>query len=127
MPKNNLADKEFINAIDEFQSKYEKLVWFARSHPITDEEYWDKVPHDIREGALNAQAAVIKDFPKEVEALCHHEGGDWSHGFNSGCLAAFRFVLTALDNEWHQDPDTNELWCEGGLETALEEFPAIDT
>ena len=123
----NLADEEFLDAIAEFQSKYGNLVWFARSHPITDKEYWDKVPHEIRESAFNAQARVKEHFPVEVEQLSNPDGGDWTHGFNSGCLAAFRFVLTALDNEWHQDPDTNELWCEGGLETALEEFPAIDT
>ena len=122
----NLADEEFLDAIAEFQSKYEKLVWYARSKPPSNTDYWDKVPHKIREGAFNAQARVEEHFPQEVEALRNAEG-DWTHGFNSGCLAAFRFVLTALDNEWHQDPDTNELWCEGGLETALEEFPAIDT
>ena len=35
-----------------------------------------------------------------LPAYC--DTGDWHHGFNSGCLATFRLILSAFDNEFEQ-------------------------
>ncbi|MHC4137731.1 MAG: hypothetical protein ACYS0K_22530 [Planctomycetota bacterium] len=67
--------------------KYERLVWFARS----DLNKTD-VPDDIAEGRFKAYCDVEVDYPEEVEAL-GAEHGDWQHGFNSGVLAALRWML----------------------------------
>ena len=102
--------------------KYCDLVWYARSHPKSDTAYWEKVPDHIREGALNAQARVEEAYPSEVSAL----GDNWNHGFNSGCLAAFRYVLTALC-ERNEIDEFGEEFVIGGLAEAEEEFPDLDT
>ena len=61
---------------------------------------------------------IIKPI-KEVEFLYEQdvndlkgEAGDWHHGFNSGALAALRYMLTITDF---------------GIESAEEEFPFLDT
>ena len=51
---------------------------------------------------------VQEAYPYEVSAL----SDDWNHGFNSGCLAAFRFIQTAIQED---------------VGTAEEEFPSLDT
>ena len=104
------------------ESMFFDLVWYARSHPKSDTAYWEKVPDHIREGALNAQARVEEAYPSEVSAL----GDDWNHGFNSGCLAAFRYVFTALDESTDTD-EFGEEYSVGGLAVAEEEFPSLDT
>jgi hypothetical protein len=108
------------------EEKYFNLVWYARSHNRDDLEYWDTVPHDIRRGAFNAQLDVETRYPEEVGDLCSGNS-DWQHGFNSGALAAFRFILTALDDEMMESDCDGELIPRGGLQNALEEFPFLDT
>ena len=99
---------EHAEAFAKKERKYSDLVWYARSHPKGDTAYWEKVPDSIREGAFNAQARVQEMYPDEVSAL----SDDWNHGFNSGCLAAFRFIQTAIQED---------------VGTAEEEFPSLDT
>lgn len=125
---------EHAEAFAEKERKYSDLVWYSRSRPKEDTDYWDKVPDHIREGAFNAQARVQEIYPDEVAKLngelpprCNAEemseelraqltealiNSDWENGFNSGCLAAFRYVHTALQED---------------LGTAEEEFPSLDT
>ena len=91
------------------EDKFQKLVWFARKHP-SDHPFWDTVPADIKQGALNSASRVEEMYPDEVDEL-HGEHSDWQHGFNSGMLAALRFVLHAAE-----DPDEAE-----------ECFPELDT
>lgn len=100
--------KEHADAFEKKEQKYFDLVWYARSPSKKDTAYWDKVPEDIRDKALNAQARVQEAYPYEVSAL----SDDWNHGFNSGCLAAFRFIQTAIQED---------------VGTAEEEFPSLDT
>ena len=52
-------------------------------------------------------------------------GNNWSHGFNSGCLAAFGFALTALDDSTYICDETEEEVSFGGLDTAMDEFPQL--
>ena len=46
---------------------------------------------EVRKAVLD----VMKKYPTEVKNL-QSESGDWQHGFNSGCLAAFRFIISAM-------------------------------
>ena len=92
------------------QSEAEKLVWFARKHP-NDHPFWDKQRADIKQGALNAKAQIEEMLPNEVDKL-RGENGDFYHGFNSGVLAALRFVYTAATE---------------GEEAARNAWPELDT
>jgi hypothetical protein len=92
------------------EEKALKLVWYART-PSFDDPSWDKVPADIKQTALNQVSLVEEMFPVEIDGLNCSKCGDWSHGFNSGMLAALRFVLHVAE-----DP-----------EAAIEEFPELDT
>lgn len=95
-------DAELVSEIEAQADKYESLVWYARKN---DELL--AIPE------VAAAAKLVTDsFPQEVEDLSDPDTGDWQHGFNSGALAAFRFVLFA---HW------------GGLDEALETFPMLDT
>jgi hypothetical protein len=100
--------------------KYERLVWYARSHPAGD-PFWDTVPAEIKQGALNCQAMVQEQFPDELDLLCCHDCGDWHHGFNSGMLAASRLLLAYL----HPQDDPSE-W-DQQIEDAEAEFPELFT
>ena len=87
---------------DEMLAKYTRLVWFARA------DQHKTVPEDIAEVRLKEYCAVEVDYPEDVEAL-RGEHGDWQHGFNSGIVAALRWIL------------------EEDKELADEEFPFLDT
>lgn len=100
---------DVIELIGEKAEKAEHLVWYARKHSA-DHPSWDQVPADIKKGALDAAAQVEELFPDETDAL-KGDSGDWEHGFNSGVLAALRFVFQAAG-----DPDR-----------AVEMWPDLDT
>lgn len=101
-----IVHDDVLEKISEKLDKYDKLVWFARKPP-SDDPSWEEVPEDIRTGALNSVARVEEMFPDECDEL-RGEHGSWSHGFNSGCLAALRYVLHAAS-----DPEfAEECWPE---------------
>lgn len=84
------------------EEKYSNLVWYARK---TNNDYLTiPVVADLMD-------ELGDEYPDEVEGICG-EHGDWHHGFNSGCLAAFRMILGMA---------------EYGVEEAVEEFPFLDT
>ena len=118
--------EEITEELQKLEKKFLDLVWYARSNPREDEGYWNTVPDDIRRGAFNAQLRVETLYSEEVESLKSEER-DWQHGFNSGALATFRFIITALDDELIEDECTGELFPCGGLQNAIEEFPFLDT
>lgn len=107
--KSKKAD--IAQEIQNLEHKYFNLVWYARKNPNEDDSYWDGVPEAIKEGAFEAMANVERDYPVEVDEL-QSDDSDWHHGFNSGVLAALRFVMTA-----------NEI----NIEQAKEWFPELDT
>ena len=131
-----------------YADKFNDLVWYARKHPQEDAEYWGDVAPDIRKRAFSAMEKIEQKYPDEVAKLNGELpkkmktnlpeevreaayqmlfSTDWEHGFNSGCLAAFRFALTALDRE-HQWEDELGDWCPtGGIEDAIAFFPDLDT
>ena len=124
-----------IEAVAEMANKYFDLVWYARSRPIEDKEYWDKTPEKIRNTAFEAREKVEKKYPNEVARLKEEvkvgevvfSSPDWEHGFNSGVLAAMRFVLTAFDDTTETCEETGEELCFGGVENARDTFPELDT
>ena len=117
--------EEATEALSEMLSKYEALVWYARSHPASSIDFWQKVPQEIREGAFKAQMEVEEDYPDEVVQL-RSENSDWYHGFNSGMLAALRFVeIAQMEPQTVEDPEGS--WTYGGVKDALEFFPDLST
>jgi hypothetical protein len=88
-------------AVKEMEQKYFDLVWLARKRP------------EDRPAAGEAVDRVCGLYPDEVDRL-RGEHGDWEHGFNSGCLAAFRYVFGLFGT----DADAAQ---------AKEEFPFLDT
>lgn len=113
-----------IKDLQELSSKYLDLVWYARKGP-RDSDYWDGIPDHIMQGALNSMAKVEENYPDEVDNL-RGESGDWEHGFNSGMLAAIRYVLTAAC-PYECEDEFGEKFMAGGLDDAKEEFPMLDT
>ena len=94
---------------------YNDLVWYARSNP---DNQLPKVQEERKR--------IERCYPKEIAAL--NCGGDnWDHGFNSGCLAAFRYALTLLDEDtWVDEETCKEMPC-GGYVIAEDAFPSLDT
>ena len=103
--------EEAIKSLMAMESQCTDLVWYSRSQPSSDTEYWNSVPEDIRIGALNSQAKVEEKYVEEIEALKGPDG-TWNHGFLSGQLASIRYILTALSED---------------VSTADDEFPMLDT
>tara|TARA_Y200000002_G_scaffold113402_1_gene92906 strand:- start:1846 stop:2253 length:408 start_codon:yes stop_codon:yes gene_type:complete len=115
--------EEVLLKLAEYQDKYFDLVWYARTHPK------DRLQVELKE--------IEKKYPKEVEELRKETiltSPDWSHGFNSGCLAAFRFAFTALSktDDWEECfieelENDDEFELQSPIELAEEEFPFLDT
>jgi hypothetical protein len=93
--------KQLIEEVLKKESKYSDLIWYARSSS----------EHDEIPGVKENRSRIENLYPKEVNDLCN-EDTNWEHGFNSGMVAALRYVLTM-----------NEL----GLEQADEWFPELDS
>ena len=110
--------------LQNLERKYFELVWYARKGS-RGSSYWDDVPEDIMNGAFNAMAKVEEQYPEEIDNL-RSESSDWEHGFNSGMLAALRYVLTATC-PYETEDEFGEKIMAGGLEEAKEEFPFLDT
>ena len=122
---------------------------FTRKQPQENTEYWGKHAPEIRNSAFNAMDEIEQKYPDEVAKLNGEFPAkfnsqnvpeelreqltkafintDWEHGFNSGCLAAFRFALTALDRELYWNDEFEEWLPTGGIEDAVSEFPELDT
>lgn len=88
----------------EMEKKYFDLVWYARAAPDAVKDGHVSMP-----GVVRIQMAM----PDECERLASKDG-TWEHGFNSGCLAAFRFALGIMGNA-------------GDVQMAEDEFPFLDT
>jgi len=96
--------KQLIENVVEKLKKYDDLIWYART---TSENY------DIK-GVKENVDRIEKQYPDEVKELSglSTEHANWHHGFNSGMVAALRYILTMDDL---------------GLEQADEEFPMLDS
>jgi hypothetical protein len=96
-----MTKKELMENIIEKQKKYADLIWYARS---------SRKDNSIA-GVKENKDRIEELYPDEVNDL-QNEDGDWHHGFNSGMVAALRYILTMDDL---------------GLEQANEEFPMLDS
>ena len=129
---NAKEQEEVIKALAELSEKYLDLVWYARKPPVGSEaiqDYLADTPESIKLGCLKAQIKVKEQYPGECEALEDPETGSWEHGFNSGCLAALRLALSALNPTTVIDPafDGEGEPCElDGLQVGLDQFPSLD-
>jgi hypothetical protein len=94
--------KELLELLTNMEEKYFKLVWFARKSPEMIAEY---------EETKQSVEIIELMYPQEVKDLRENDD-NWDHGFNSGCLAAFRFVIESYYGDMGQ---------------AMEEFPFLDT
>ena len=118
--------EELIDDLCDFAEKYEKLVWFGRSGCRLDNH-----PEELKQAVLDARATVEERYPDEVDS--YHQNGDFQHGFNSGCLAVARYVLTATSplveviESDNKDSKENEILRLGGIEIARGLFPELDT
>ena len=129
--------EEILDLLAEYKNKYFDLVWYARKQPKENKEYWDKVPNDIRESAFKGMKRVEEKYPKEVKELSQETRfthPDWSHGFNSGCLASLRLAFTALSKTGDWDEyfideleDDEEFELPTPIDLAVEQFPFLDT
>jgi hypothetical protein len=96
-----MKKKELIENVITKETKYTDLIWYARSSP-----------ENINiKGVRENKERIENLYPNEVTDL-QSENGDWYHGFNSGMLAALRYVLTMDDL---------------GIKQADEEFPMLDS
>jgi hypothetical protein len=93
--------KEIKQMVTEMESKYYDLVWLARR--TKGDIYMNE---DIKQ-----KISDIVETHSEALDLIEDET-NWTHGFNSGCLAAFRMIMSSM---------------EVGIEEAKEEFPFLDT
>lgn len=88
--------------------KYRNLVWYARSDP----QCYPNREDSLRATVFMAQSQIEAAYPKETKDLNSPKISDWTHGFNSGMLAALNLVMSAIDF---------------GINVALDEFPMLDT
>ena len=122
------STEELKLELQKLEAKYETLVWYARKPPTSDADYWEPLPQYIREGAFKALMKAEEDYPDDISELRYCDS-NWQHGFNSGMLAALRFVMTAqfpclMDADCSDDGQAH--WY-GGISDAHDEFPMLDT
>lgn len=96
-----MKKKELIENVITKETKYADLLWYARTSP----------EHINIKGVKENKDRIEKLYSNEVTEL-NSENADWQHGFNSGMVAALRYVLTMDDL---------------GLEQANDEFPMLDS
>ena len=104
-PMKIIVYPDLREKLNELSFKYEKLVWYGRSGVNLD----NHAP-ELKRAVEEARFRVEANYPEDIQE--YMESGDWKHGFNSGCLAAFRFALTAFDHSTEiceEDPDQQEL------------------
>jgi hypothetical protein len=96
-----MKKNEILDLVSEKEGKYLDLVWYARSYKNLHVD-----------GVGENRTRIENLYPNETVNLNDSDSSDWHHGFNSGMLAALRFIID-LDEE--------------GLESAEENFPSLDS
>ena len=86
--------------------KYRQLVWYARKSPE------DRVTNPVID---NECLKLETTYPDECNDIRDPDDGDWTHGFNSGMLAALRYTYGYLTN----DPEE--------IDIAENSFPELDS
>ena len=118
--KRTTIDKDkILKEASDFEDLYSDLVWYARKPPLDDPEqqaeYWaDCKDEDIRRCCEEVCKRLEEKYPEECKKLRDPDTAVWEHGFNSGSLAAFRWMLHSFDdmlyaetaNDWYPNLDT---------------------
>ena len=99
-----MTKADAVERLEEMEKKYCSLVWLARCY---SDDLRDDNP------AMPKMVEIQMKLKEECADLMGEEG-DWHHGFNSGCLAAFRFAIGILGNKF-------------STSLAEEDFPFLDT
>lgn len=97
--------KDILNELFELHEKYMDLVWYARANPDLP-----KLTKEQKNSIINSKGKIYMKYTKDIEEL--EECPDWQHGFNSGMLAAIRYIFTMNDE---------------GIIEAKENFPELYT
>lgn len=102
------------------------LVWYGRSglHVTNNDPV-----------AARARRRIERKYPAKVQE--YKESPDWTHGYNSACLALSRLMLdvvdadeqvTAMNEQDKERGEEGEPWTvEVYIEQAIEEYPCLDT
>ena len=106
--------KAFRRALLGMKEKFFDLVWWARSD-TPERLAKSNIDKKMKARILAARQRVEKNYPADIEKL--YNNPDWQDGFNSGCLAAFRWASTAMFTK----PEF------GGIEEADNDFPMLDS
>ena len=106
------------------QEQFEDLVWAARrpciDAPVEEWEYfantdgtrtYRKSDPKLTLSCRTALQKIVDKYPEDY-SLLKGKDGQFHHGFNSGALAAFRYVLDIIET---------------GVEFAEDEFPNLST
>ena len=91
---------DYPQNVNELVEKYESLVWYARKPRneygrVTIEvarEVMPDTPEDILQRMVANAAHIEMMYSDEVAKLNDDNVSDWTHGFNSGMLAALCMV-----------------------------------
>lgn len=87
MSSKTSSKEDILKEVSSMHDKYESLVKYAR---VTPEQI---SKHKLIQELVTK---VESDYIKEVKELSGKDG-DWYHGFNSGMLAACRYILNLND------------------------------
>ena len=103
--KKRARVKQAVSQMRVDMDKYFDLVWFARAKPkmLLDREIYE---------GLSAYNRIKEQYPKETFDIKNPDDDNWTHGFNSGMLAASRLYFEMI---------------EGDPEFAKENFPELDS
>ena len=113
--------------------KREHADWFHGPDGMGNMNYPDPQLNEDDSDYMDILQSLVEQYPNEINALMRDET-NWTHGFNSGCLAAFRFCERALNPSMELDDyfleellDEDVFETDTPLEEAEEMFPELDT
>lgn len=120
MPNEKLTPSKYVEGgevlintlLTDLHQKYFDLVWYARRPPLTNRKYWDKEGIKSSSKAVKNVERIKELYPIETANLSDIYEGDYFKGFNTGMLAAIRYLETAETD---------------GIEAAENDFPDLDT
>jgi hypothetical protein len=116
MSKSKKRNDRLMERAATLASKYNNLVWYARASyekAIANGNLSEKSHRSI----LATRARILELYPSETEALHsdNDETRNWSHGFNSGVVAATRLLMAYASRD------------DAGIRLAEDLFPDLMT
>jgi hypothetical protein len=109
-----MKKKQLLEIVGQKYKKYNDLIWYARKHADDINIPGVKENMERIEAAYPEEVSALKGDTDEITGDYNMMFAEWTHGFNSGCAAAFYYVSTCLDEDI-------------GLEIAEADFPMLDS